>query len=84
MIVDVVNSHGMKITFCYMTPCNLVEGRQSFGGNESIYKRCRGIKSSTPEMVVNFCDTFQKAVIFKGLVSCTYILHSTHCSGATC
>jgi hypothetical protein len=32
------------------------------------------MKGSTPEMVVNFCDTFQKAVIFKGLVSCTFYL----------
>jgi len=72
MIVDVVNSLGMKIIFSYMTPCSLIEVRRSFGGNASIYKRCRGIKGSTPEMVVNFCDIFQKAVIFKGLVSCTF------------
>jgi len=72
MIDEVVNSLSMKITFWYMTPCSLVEGRRSFGGNASIYKRCRGIKGSTPEMVVNFCDTFHKAVIFKGLVSCTF------------
>jgi hypothetical protein len=72
MIVEVVNSLGMKITFWYMTPCSLVERRRSFGGNESIYKRCRGINSSIPEMVAHFCDTFQKAVIFRGLVSCTF------------
>ena len=77
MIVEVVNSLGMKITFWYMTPCSLVEVRRSFGGNESIYKRCRGIKGSTPEMVVNFCDTLQKAVIFKGMDSCTF--YSSHC-----
>jgi hypothetical protein len=78
MIVEVVYSLGMKIIFYYMTPCSLVEGRRSFGGNESIRKKCRGIKGSTPEMVVNFCDAFQKAVIFKGLVSCTF--YSSLCS----
>ena len=38
MVVEVVYSLGMKITFGYMTPCSLVEGRRSFGGNESIYE----------------------------------------------
>jgi len=38
MIVEVVNSLRMKIAFWYMTLYSLVEGRRSFGGNESIYR----------------------------------------------